>query len=129
MRAGCIIPRLPSSQRGQVQELAGEKTPSSPLSSGYATSADDVGMNTATAETELRPLVDFSTLPAGRGRTSVRTLTRWIAEGATVRGRTIRLRAERIGGSWRCSAAWLDEFFDSLTKAATERTNASHEGA
>lgn len=68
---------------------------------------------------ELRQLTAFVTLPGGRGKTSVRTLQGWITRGVHAGSKTIYLRAERIGGSWRTSEAMLDAFFNELTATAT----------
>jgi hypothetical protein len=59
-------------------------------------------------------------LPPGRsGRpVHIATLIRWITNGTRTRdGRTVRLKAVRMGSRWLTSQSWLDEYAASLTPA------------
>ena len=74
---------------------------------------------TATPDDTLLPLNRIKTRASGRDGESphISTMIRWATRGARLRdGSRMRLRAIKTPGGWRSCAAWVDEFFDALTR-------------
>jgi hypothetical protein len=62
-------------------------------------------------------------LPDGRhgGPVYPTTVTKWILYGVKITGgHTVYLKGIRLPGGWRTTAAWVDEFLETLTRASLE---------
>lgn len=59
----------------------------------------------------LAPPAYLTTLQAGRRYNVHRdTVWHWIKHGVSTAEGTVRLRAEKVGGRWKTTLAWLEEY-------------------